>query len=334
MSRQPNINSAEGLRAFARDLAGLRGVTGKTDIAAVSAGLGLDQHAVGHPGDDCAALPDGHGGWTLYAIEGFIPGFVQADPWFAGWCGVMVNISDVLAMGGTPTAVVNAIWAPDAASAEPALQGMAAAAKAYGVPIVGGHSNLGADQLNLSVSVLGHTHHLLTSFDARPGDVLICAIDHRGAYRPPFDNWQAALEAPHKRLRDDAALLPDLAATGWISACKDISQAGILGTALMLGECSGVGMRVDLQSILRPPDVPLDRWLRSFPSFGFLLTAKAVDAPRIIDAFAGRDIAAAAIGVVTEGSALTLAAHTHTATFWDHADTPYMGLAPKELAHA
>ncbi|WP_423251192.1 AIR synthase related protein [Klebsiella pneumoniae] len=60
-------------------------------------------------GDDCALIPDGSG-YKLLAIEGFINRFVAEDPWFAGWCGVMVNLSDIAAMGGRPLAVVNALW--------------------------------------------------------------------------------------------------------------------------------------------------------------------------------------------------------------------------------
>lgn len=334
MSGKTDISTRAALVALTGRLAAARGVSGKTDIAAACAPLGLTAQNAGRPGDDCAVLPDGHGGWTLYAIEGFIPGFVEADPWFAGWCGVMVNISDVLAMGGTPTAVVNAIWAPDATQAKPVLEGMAAAATAYGVPIVGGHSNLAAPGMNLSVSVLGHATQLMTSFDAAPGDTLICVIDHRGAYRAPFDNWQAALDAPHDRLRADAGFMAKLAQTGRVTACKDISQAGIPGTALMLAECSGVGIDITLDAIPLPTGVTLERWLGSFPSFGFLITATPADAEQIIDSFQARTLSAAAIGTVTPGSTVSLHAGAHVAPFWDHAADPYMALTAKEPAHA
>ncbi len=50
--------------------------------------------------------------------------FVAGDPWFAGWCGAMVNISDIAAMGGRPIAVVDAIWADGEADAAPVLAGL------------------------------------------------------------------------------------------------------------------------------------------------------------------------------------------------------------------
>ena len=100
-----------------------RGIAAKTDIARVAEQLGFTANDTIRVGDDCAAIPDGDG-YLLLAIEGFINEFVAADPWFAGWCGVMVNVSDIAAMGGRPIAVVNAIWSAGDAAAEPILQGL------------------------------------------------------------------------------------------------------------------------------------------------------------------------------------------------------------------
>ena len=36
----------------------------------------------------------------------------------------MVNLSDIAAMGGQATAITDMIWAPDAASARPVLEGL------------------------------------------------------------------------------------------------------------------------------------------------------------------------------------------------------------------
>src|SRR5204862_5388599 len=138
-----------------------------------------------------------------------------------GWCGAMVNISDIAAMGGRPTAIVNAIWADGEANAAPVLSGLKAAANAYGVPIVGGHTNVRTDRGQLSVAILGRAKRLLTSFDARPDDRLIAAIDLRGRYREPFSNWEAATQAPPARLRADLEVLPAIAETGLAVAAKD-----------------------------------------------------------------------------------------------------------------
>lgn len=321
------------LTALAARLAAHPSIRGKLQIADATRGLGLDAASPGAPGDDAAALPRTDGGWDLLAGEGFMPQFVADDPWFAGWCGVMVNLSDIAAMGGRATALLNAVWAPDATQAAPLLAGLRDAANAYGVPIVGGHTNLGAPALNLAVSVTGRADRLISSFAARPGDALIAAIDHRGSYRPSFDNWCAALDAPHARLREDLDLLPELAGAGLVDAGKDISQGGIVGTALMLAECSGCGFRIDTGAIPLPPGADLERWLRSFPSFGFLLSVRPDRATEVCAHFHARDLSAAVIGTATDTPRITLHDGAQTAMFWDYRDQPYLGLT-KDHAHA
>ena len=298
------------------------GLAAKADIGEVAERLGLSAPV----GDDCAAIPDGDG-HLLFAIEGFLNAFVAADPWFAGWCGVMVNLSDIAAMGGRPLAVVDALWADGAANAYRILEGLRAAAEAYGVPIVGGHSNLRNAQSQLAVAVLGRAgRRLLTSFDARPGDVLVLAADHRGAYRDPFDNFQAALDAPPQRLRGDLALMAEIAERGLARAAKDVSQGGVPGTAIMLAESSGVAIDLDLDRIAPPPGVALERWLKTFPSYGFLIAVAPENVEPLLALFATRDLHAGVIGAVKAGSQVALLSEGQRAILRDHAVERLLGL--------
>jgi len=312
------------LEALAAGLRSSSGIAAKHDIGAVTAKLGVKGKSV-PVGDDCAALPDGDG-YLLFAIEGFMNAFVAADPWFAGWCGVMVNISDVAAMGGRPTAIVDAVWADGETGAAPVLDGMRAAAEAYGVPIVGGHTNIRTDRGQLSVAIIGRAKSLLTSFDARAGDVLVVAVDHRGRYRAPFDNWEAATDAPAERLRGDLDILPQIAEAGLAVAAKDISQGGIVGTAIMLAECSGVGIDIDVAVIPLPAGVSLERWLATFPSFGYLLSVPPENVDAVLDRFAARNISAAVIGMMRPGSAVAITDGSNRIVIRDHAETPLMQL--------
>ena len=121
-------------------------------------------------GDDCAAISDGDG-WLLFAAEGMLESFVQADPWFAGYSAVMVNLSDVAAMGGRPLAVVDVLWTPGGETPAEIWAGMAVASQRYAVPIVGGHTTkVTSGSAYLAAAVLGKASRLLTSFDARPGE--------------------------------------------------------------------------------------------------------------------------------------------------------------------
>jgi len=315
------------IQSLAGQIRDARGVAHKRDIDAVVERLGLNsRHAAVPVGDDCAAIPDGDG-HLLFAIEGFLDSFVAADPYFAGYCGIMVNLSDIAAMGGRPLAVVDALWSRDAAAADPILAGLSDAAALYGVPIVGGHTNTRAEAGNLAVAVLGRAGpRLLTSFDAAPGDDLVAAIDLRGRFRDPYPYWDASTGAAGERLRGDLALLPGLVDSGLCRAAKDISMAGVVGTALMLLECSHVGGVIDLDAIPRPAGIPLDRWLTAFPSFGYLLSVRPDCTPDVLARFTERDIAVATVGKLDASRVARVRdASGEEAVVWDFTVSPLIG---------
>ncbi|MBE7939097.1 MULTISPECIES: sll0787 family AIR synthase-like protein [Ramlibacter] len=320
------------LAALAATLRAGRGFAHKRDIGEVMATLAqslpggaADLAQAVAIGDDCAAIPDPSGhGWLLFAIEGFLDDFVQAMPRFAGWCGVMVNLSDICAMGGRPIAVVDALWSRGGPDGQEVLRGMADASACYGVPIVGGHSNSRSDRAALAVAILGRANRLLTSFNARPGDTLVMAIDLRGAYEEPHPFWNASTSAPAQRLRDDIELLPRLAESGLCDAAKDISNAGAVGTALMLLECSKVGAQIEVSAIPRPPGVALQRWLQTFPSFGFVFSVRPAQVEAVQAHFQAHGIDCASVGTVTADTRVWLRDGDCQALLWDVATEPFI----------
>jgi uncharacterized protein len=327
------------LRALAEQLRASRGFAHKVDIARVMGQLGTPMGFTTVPnGDDCAVLPEpGGGGHLLLAIEGLVQDFVETLPWFAGYSGVMVNLSDVAAMGGRALAVVDALWAPDELAARDLLAGMRAACERYGVPLVGGHSNLRSASGQLAVAVLGRAQRLISSFAAQPGDRVVVAVDLRGHWQEPYPFWNASTEAPPERLRADLALLPELAEAGLVPAGKDISMAGVLGSLLMLLECSGVGAIVDLACLPRPPALagadPAEqadwlRWLCAFPSYGFVLSVRPQQVDAVLARFAARGLACADVGPVQAGSTLMLKRGMAREPLWVHSERPFIG-APR-----
>lgn len=308
-----------------------RGLAHKADIAPVVSRLGLCSDDAVRVGDDCAAIPDGDG-HLLFAIEGFVEDFVAADPWFAGYCGVMVNVSDILAMGGRPIGVIDALWSDGAQGAELILKGMREAARRYRVPVVGGHSNLRAAAGQLAVAILGRADSLISSFDAKPGDVVLVATDLRGAFRDPFPWWDASTGAPDAQIAALLPIMPDLAEAGLLSAAKDISMAGVVGTAIMLAEASRVGLVIDLDALPIPPGMPLDRWLTAFPSFGFVMTCSADHAAPVIARFAAEGVACAPVGRV-DGGDVRIARQGQQALVWER-DRPLIGCNLREPLHA
>jgi AIR synthase-related protein len=319
------------LQALVDRMRASRGFRHKTDIAGVVASLASrlpngtrDLAQAVAVGDDCAALADGDG-YLLFAIEGLVSDFVETMPWFAGYSSVMVNISDVYAMGGRPLAVVDALWSDGLDAAGEILAGIAAASNAYGVPVVGGHSNTRSAEPQLAVSILGRANALLSSFNARPGDSLVMAVDLRGRFEDPYPFWNASVGAPAQRLRDDLELLPQLAESGLCDAAKDISMAGVLGTSLMLLECSGVGARIDLDAIPRPEHVDFERWLSAFPSYGFVLSVRDERVDEVLARFAQRGLACATIGAVDASREVVLTQQGDSALLWSFKDSAFIG---------
>ncbi|MEM9275863.1 MAG: sll0787 family AIR synthase-like protein [Cyanobacteria bacterium P01_F01_bin.143] len=292
------------------------GIIQKQDIQLVSQALDLQINNQIKVGDDCAAIPDGDG-YLLFAAEGMWHVLVETDPWFAGWCAVMVNISDIAAMGGKAIAIADTIWTENDAKAKPLLEGMKAAAQAFNVPIVGGHTNFHSAYNALGVSILGRATKLISSFTAQPGDLLVVAIDLNGEMHPQFPFWNAATKAQPSRLQENLSILPYLAANDLCNTGKDISMGGIIGTLLMLIEASKSGAILDLDSIIYPQNVDLENWLVCFPSYGFLLSIQPHNLDLVKKQFEQRNISCNPVGKITEGSQLILRSNQQSHLFWN-----------------
>ncbi|MGC1308546.1 MAG: sll0787 family AIR synthase-like protein [Phormidesmis sp.] len=269
-------------------------------------------------GDDCAAIPDGES-YLLMAAEGIWPQLVTQDPWFAGWCAVMVNLSDIAAMGGSAIAVVDALWSQSVERSRPLWDGMQAAAGAYGVPIVGGHTNCHSEYDGLAVAVMGRANRLMTSFDARPGEALVMVVNMEGAYYKNYPFWNAATKGDPLRLRSHLKLLPKLAESGLCGVGKDISMGGLAGTLLMLCEASGCGASLNLDEVPRPNGVKWEKWLTSFPSFGFLLSLPLENVDDVKALFCAEKLVCQAVGEVVEGSSIFLTEGSEKQLFWEGA---------------
>lgn len=280
-------------------------------------------------GDDCAAIPDGDG-YLLLAAEGMQPQFVDTDPWFAGWSAVMVNVSDIYAMGGVPIAVVDTLWSHSTVDTAAIWAGMKAAAQTYQVPIVGGHTNCHSPYNALSVAILGRAKHLITSFAAQPGDVLLVATDFRGKPHPHYSFWNAATAADPVQLRSNLAILPQLAETGLCNAGKDISMGGIVGTLVMLLETSNCGAVLDLDQVPCPPELSLEQWLISFPSYGFLLSVRPDRVAAIQALFHQQHLVCQPVGTVQVDRQLVLKSQPESIVFWDFHQQQLTGFSNPE----
>jgi len=283
------------------------------------------------PGDDTAAIVCGNH-FQLLAIEGMLPAFVEAAPWFAGWSAVMANVSDITAMGGRATAVVNAYWHHDNAAAQQILAGIRAACEAYGLLLAGGHTSLTrGNPTALAVAITGTAQHLLSTLHVAPGQVIAMAVDLEGAWHADSTYWKAFEGVPAERLRSKLDVLPRLADARLLHAAKDISNAGVLGSLLMLLETTGCGASVDLAALPCPPDADLVRWLQVFPSYGFLMTLDEGDWDQVQTAFAFEGLRCERIGAVDASGAMTVRHGEQRGLFWNLREQAFTGFSYPHL---
>ncbi|WP_370289698.1 MSMEG_0567/sll0787 family protein [Nocardioides sp.] len=232
----------------------------------------LEDAAAGAPrgflGDDGAPVP---GSDLVAACDAILPSMVERDPEWAGWCSVLVNVNDLAAMGATPVGLLDAVGARDASFARRILRGLTAAAEAYGVPVLGGHTQFGVPG-QLAVTALGRTGAPVAGGGGAPGQQLRLTADLGGAWRPGYTGgqWDSTSHRTSAQLRAQAGVVPILAPT----AAKDVSMSGLIGTAGMLAEASGCRAVVDVAAVPTPRGARTADWFTCFPGFA-MLTAES-----------------------------------------------------------
>ena len=277
------------------------------------------------PGDDAGVLPMGDG-YLLLAGEGLMQELL-GDPSFAGFCSVTVNVNDIYAMGGTPLGIVTVVFSQGFSDAarEGFVSGMGLALEHYGIPLLGGHTSPDAGPA-VAVCIAGYAKKLLLGDGASPGDRIIVALDLEGEAHPPFFAWDTVTFAPEGRTRSRLNALTDMAELEVVSACRDISNPGMLGTLAMMLESAGTGARVNLDSIPIPPGIELDWWLKAYPSFGFMLAAHPDNVHVISGIMDSKCIQWADIGQVIPGSRFEVAHHGEEGLFLDLSTSIITGL--------
>lgn len=310
----------------------------KRDIQTAASHFGRAPHLPWMPsagavknGDDAAALLQPDGSYLLLATDGMRAEFVQHDPWFAGYSAVMVNISDIAAMGGKPLAIVDVIYVGDSAS-ERVWQGMQAASSSFGVPVVGGHTCRTRGPTLVSCAIVGRALALLESDAAKVGQELLYAVDLRGVFRSVIA-FNAATTKSERELRQAAGLLSELAEAGCVSAAKDVSNAGLLGTLTMLLESSAVGATIDLAAVPAPEGVDAARWLMAFPSYAFVLSTDPDKSQTVRRRFHALGISCERIGKVESALRLMVRSGAHSHAFAD-IRLPFTGFGSHVTASA
>ncbi len=100
-------------------------------------------------------------------------------------------------------------------------------------------------------------------------------------------------------------------------ACKDISNAGLLGTISIMAENSGTGAIIDVREIPCPNSMGMRDWVRCFQSYGFILSSDPSKTEQVIQIFRERGVDASVVGNMTEGAQVWLSSGQHEELLFD-----------------
>lgn len=280
-------------------------------------------------GDDAAVIPWGDE-YLLVAADGMMTGLLVNEPYAAGKASVMVTVNDIYSMGGRPIGMVNVLASGDDTQRRRIVEGIEKGCRKLKVPMLGGHLHPDSpvECPALSVTIIGHAKKLLRSHLAAAGDRLILAVDLDGrAGCRSVVSWDANSGKSPEALRHRLEALPLVAESEAAFAAKDVSNAGILGTAAIMLENSGKGADIDLDAIPRPDSLTLEQWLLCFQSFGFILSVPPENIDRVFSIFSERGITVAAIGGVREGNVVDIHKNGISATLFDFSQDVITGIS-------
>lgn len=321
------------LEELIRRIRAYRGVVRKAPITPVAAGLipTRSDEVLASYGEDAAVIKCGKD-LLLMAADGILEDLVAKNPYWAGYCSVLVNVNDIAAMGGIPLAMVNVISTSDGDARAMIVEGMRAACEKFGVPMVGGHTHPDTTYSAVDVAILGRTDRsrLVLSSGASEGESIVFAMDLDGQFTEgvPY-SWDStsrkSKEVVRKQLRTMNKVAP------YLTAGKDISNPGALGSLGMLLEASGKGAGVDIAKIPRPKGVDLLQWLTAYQGCGFVVTCRQARTKIVLDEFARADMSAAVCGEVRSGHVLEVELDGRRGTLFDFSEDSLGCALPQKI---
>lgn len=316
------------LRDLVTDLNGHEGLKLKRLAGEWARDLGsmADRCGAYGPGDDTGAI-EMEGGWLLLSGEALQANLFD-DPGLAGFCAVTVNVNDVYAMGGRPLGLTAVVFSGgfSAARRRSFLEGLGRGLEHYGVPLVGGHTSAEGDSPLVAVSIAGFAPKLMKGSGATPGDRLLVVQDMNGRRHGGLNIWDTVTTVEGARTKAMLEPLVEIAGHELATACRDISNAGLIGTIAMMMEGSGAGAHVTLEDIPVPDGVGLGWWLKAYPSYGFILSVLPDKLVEVEELIISAGATCAVIGEVTEGSKVSLKMGDETDVFLDWRAEPVTGL--------
>jgi thiamine-monophosphate kinase len=215
-------------------------------------------------GDDCAVLRKGRDSCLLLTTDTLVEGvhfdLAWHSPYLLGRKSASVNMSDIAAMGGKPSACLLSIGFPGKVPPwfDDFMKGFIEVLRVYDTLLVGGDTVMSRNDTVFSITLLGEVDKNKVCYrsGAKPGDMIWVSgplgnaaagleLCRRGfcAGKDITDKWQDLVKA-HLDPEAQVELGEILAASGLIHAMMDISDGLATDLAHLCHE-SGVGAEID-----------------------------------------------------------------------------------------
>ena len=283
------------------------------DIAAMFGTL--PHHGFEPIGDDCTVLPMGEEALVMTTdmlVEDihFLRGASSAEE--VGEKSLMVNISDVAAMGATPIATLLSIALPESAQGEWAegfMRGYYEASKRENVALVGGDTTASRDRISINVVAIGRAPmtNIKRRSAAKVGDVIAVTgklgISSKGLVDIMFGDLHTSAAKAHRRGHARTTEGAWLGRRNEVHAMMDISD-GIASDIKHIMELSNVGATIELSHI--PTDYDIRYATTGGEDYELLLTVEAAEFEAVARALMeATGTTLTAIGTITAKKELT-----------------------------
>jgi selenophosphate synthetase-related protein len=254
---------------------------------------------------------------VVVSCDGILEWVVKTSPRLAGYYSVLVNVQDVVCKGARPLGFLCVISSSSPRVRKEMAGGIREGLERFGLEFLKAHTHPDTTYDAVDGMCVGLAKRVLRSNTARAGEDLILATDLEGSLRR--GKFFHALDSTRGKKKEEILRqvegMVEVAERGLASSCKDVSAPGIVGTAAMLCEYSGVGALLDLDLLPTPGGVEREEWLLTYPSTCYLLTSSKTK--RCLESLRGHGLRAEVVGKITEEKRVVLQAGREREIFVD-----------------
>ena len=277
-------------------------------------------------GEDSAAIGTESDEIILLTTDGIVEDLCLNYPRAAGFNAVLASMMDIYAAGGTPTSFAVALSYSNPEIGDALLDGLINGSQTFRVPIVRGHTNPRSSSTYVVGSATGTVMktNLLTAGGAETGNVLVLLFDERGQRGESYTlGWDSVTGQSPEQVNRRLSVMNELASEHLLTAAKDVSVAGVIGTAGMMLEYSGRGGTLNIDSLdsSRPSDIPLEDWIRMFISLGFLVATSEDNLLKVKRIAEEHGLSIAVIGCADDSKAVKLKLGDEELVFFDFSES-------------